>query len=496
MCVYAVQVFHLVGAGLLSNEITSVVGGANKSTWIVSAIAIEAGTLGPPVSQAADYWGRKWFVVVPTICGFVGSLIVARANTFGTLIGGQSIAALAAAAQPLLHAIASEITPRKYRPLAQASVNAAAALGAIIGLLMGGALVRTHASGFRTYFYVVAGFYALCAAIIAWLYQPPLRELQQQLTTRQKLARLDWIGYAFFFPGLVLVSFALTSSSGVYPWKSATIIVPLLVGAVLLISFALYEWKGTREGLLHHDLFSRGRNFAIAELIQLVEGLVFFCATQYYGFEVSVLYDKDLFQAGLDYTVGWWTMIVATTLVGLYCSWTKTIRPALTMGFVSFAIFSATMASLDPSTRWSAVGFTPFFGIGLGTALNTLVTVAQLSTPPELISTATGLMIGTRNVGGTIALAIYAAIFSNTLNNQLPKKVIEATVPLGFDPQYLGELLGGLTTGNSTLLGAIPGVTPSILEAAGSGVKQAYTLAFRYCWITAAAFAAVAVIGK
>ena len=223
---------------------------------------------------------------------------------------------------------------------------------------------------------------------------------------------------------------------------------------------------------------------------------MFFAATQYYGFEVSILYDKDLFQAGLDYTVGWWTMIIATTLCGLYCTYTKTVRPALTTGFVAFAIFSATMASLTPHTRWSAVGFTPFFGIGLGIALNTLVTTAQLSTPPELISLATGLMIGTRSVGGTIALAIYSAIFSGTLNDQIPVKITKAVAPLDFNISYLGVLIGALSEGDSAALAAIPGITPAIIEGAGSGLKQAYTLAFRYCWITAAAFAAVAVVGK
>lgn len=310
--VYAVQVCHLAGSGLLSNTITAVVGEPNKATWVVSPISISAGILGPPVSQAADYWGRKPFVVIFTTCGFVGCLIASRADTFTTLIVGQTIGALTAGCQPLLHAIASEIIPRKHRPLAQSAVNAAAALGGIIGLLVGGAVVRHKPTGFRTFFYVTAGLYALCVAVIFLLYHPPVRDLQRQLTTRQKLARLDWIGYAFFCPGLILFSFALTSSGGVYPWKSAKIIGPLVVGGVLLICFALYEWKGTRTGMLHHDLFSRGRNFAIAEAIQLVEGVVFFCATQYYGFEVSVLYDKSLFQAGLDYTVGWWTVSLSS----------------------------------------------------------------------------------------------------------------------------------------------------------------------------------------
>jgi hypothetical protein len=28
--------------------------------------------LGPPIAQAADYWGRKWFVVTTTLLGFAG----------------------------------------------------------------------------------------------------------------------------------------------------------------------------------------------------------------------------------------------------------------------------------------------------------------------------------------------------------------------------------------------------------------------------------------
>ena len=153
------------------------------------------------------------------------------------------------------------------------------------------------------------------------------------------------------------------------------------------------------------------------------------------------------------------------------------------------------MASLNPSTQWRILGYAPLFGVGIGTALNTIVTTAQLSTPRELISLTSGLIIGTRSVGGTVGLSIFTAIFSSVLGKRLPSKVIAATVPLGFDPKYLGMLLGGLTTGNSTLLGEIPGVNPSILHAAGSGVKEAYTLGFRYVWICAAAFAAGALVG-
>jgi hypothetical protein len=276
------------------------------------------------------------------------------------------------------------------------------------------------------------------------------------------------------------------------------IIAPLVVGCLMLVVFAIYEWRFTREGMFHHDLFrgTGGRNFVIAELSLFAEGLVFFATTAYYGFEIVVLFDQELFTGGAYFSVGFLVMILATNITGFYCSRTKTVRLPLVLAFVSFTIFCAAMASVNPSMRRNALGYSPFFGIALGTALNAIVTVAQLSSPPDLIAITTGLMISTRSVGGTVGLAVFSAVFSGTLNRELPEKVLQASVPLGLNTAYLGMLLGGLTTGNSTLLNAIPGVTPGMLQAAGVAVKESYTLGFRYVWITAMAFAATGVMGK
>ncbi|KAK1080140.1 hypothetical protein LTR33_005793 [Friedmanniomyces endolithicus] len=273
VAVYFVQVLHVAGNALLSTSITAVTGGADQKIWLISTLAISAAALGAPVSQAADFWGRKWFVVGFTGAGCVGCLIALRAHSFGVVIGGQSIACLALGAQPLVHAIASEIIPRKYRSFAQASVNLASSTGGIIGILMGGALVRHSPQGFRVYFYITAGLYGTIGLVVAWLYRPPPRRLQVEMSQRQRLAELDWYGYALFVPGLILFSYALTSSTGVYRWSSPNIIGPLVVGVILLIVFVLYEWKVTTTGILHHGLFSRGRNFAICLALIFTEGL-------------------------------------------------------------------------------------------------------------------------------------------------------------------------------------------------------------------------------
>ena len=233
--------------------------------------------------------------------------------------------------------------------------------------------------------------------MIFLLYNPPVRELQIKYTTREKLARLDWTGYFFLVTGLVLFSYSLTSSISIYPWKSPHIIVPLLVGVALLSAFFIYEYRFTDTGVLHHGLFSRGRNFALALLCIFVEGLVFFASNQYFGFEIVAIYQQNQFKAGLYYTTAWFTVMISTTVAGIYCSRSKSIRLPVMVAFTSFALYNALMATLNLSTRSNTLGYAVFLGIGLGIALNALVVVAQLSTPPELISTTTGLMIATRS---------------------------------------------------------------------------------------------------
>lgn len=79
--------------------------------------------LGPVVSQASDFWGRKWFLLILTLCGAVGCVVVSRASSMGMVIGGFCIVGTAFGAQPLLHAVASEVLPRRWRSWAQAAVS-------------------------------------------------------------------------------------------------------------------------------------------------------------------------------------------------------------------------------------------------------------------------------------------------------------------------------------------------------------------------------------
>jgi FtsH-binding integral membrane protein len=383
------------------------VGGSADTIWLASSLTILTVVLCPPVSEAADYWGRRWFLIGLTLCGAIGCIIVARANSMSMAIAGEVVAGISFGAQSLLHAVASEVVPRKYRPVAQGAVNVASCCGGVTALLVGGAMTRNNnPEGFRNYWYLATAVYVLAAVLCFILYNPPPQKAQLAFTNAEKLGKLDWIGYVLLASGLVLFCVALSWSQNPYSWTDAHILATFLIGIALIIGLGVYEWKYKKDGMFHHGLFSRGWNFVIALVAVFVEGLVFFAANNYFAFEVNVLYETDPLRVGVRYSIMFIVYAISTFLAGAYCSRTKTIRLPTVIAFISFIIFNICMATTNASSSNAVWGYPIFLGIGLGICLCALMSVAQLSTPPELISITSGLMISMRSLGGSVGLAI------------------------------------------------------------------------------------------
>ena len=78
----------------------------------------------------------------------------------------------------------------------------------------------------------------------------------------------------------------LNLGGNLYAWTDVRTLATLVVGIVLLISFALYEWLGTKTGLANHDMFQGGRDAGGANAIFLVlvfiEGVMLFAYLIFY----------------------------------------------------------------------------------------------------------------------------------------------------------------------------------------------------------------------
>ena len=306
---------------------------------MAQGLVILTALLGPPISQAADYWGRKWFIVVLSTFGVVGSIVVSRADSMGQAIAGEVIIGVAYGCQPLLFAIGSEILPRRVRPAAQAGLNISGALGAIVALLAGSALTSTNPFGFRAFWYISTGIFAASTIICAILYNPPLRPLQTQLSMGEKLARLDWVAYALLASGITLFVMGLSWGDNPYAWKDAHVLAPLIVGIVILLGLAAHQTFIKKDGLVHHRLFQKDRNFAICFFAFFMDGVIFWAANNYFPFAIQVLYETNALLVGLHFCVTFLVALAASFFIAYFSSKTKLLREPLVAAFLAFTLF-------------------------------------------------------------------------------------------------------------------------------------------------------------
>ncbi|RYP59456.1 hypothetical protein DL770_010193 [Monosporascus sp. CRB-9-2] len=496
LLIYFAQLVSLVGAGAQGQTIAAHFGSPTSVVWFTGPITILTVVLGPIFSHAADYWGRKWFLIVPTFLGGAGSIIVGRASSIGMCISGFTVIGIAFGAQPLLHTVTSEVLPRRWRGYGQAADMVSNSTGSIFGLLVGGALNRTNdpeSHGFRTYFYIAMAIYFLAAILCFFAYNPPQTEIQRRLTNREKLANLDWIGYILLAAGLVLFCVALSFFKNPFefgdPHVAATFAVGLAIAAVLVA----YETFFKKDGMFHHGLFTGNRNFSISLFCVFAEGIAFFAANNYFAFQVGVLYETDAVLVGARYSIMLISASAGAILTGWYCAVFKKVRWATVLAFAIFVAFFACMATSNLETDTPVWGYPVLLGFALGMTLTTLVTVAQLSTPPELIAIASGLIISIRSLGGTIGIVIYNALFNDAMS-RMGDNIATAVIPEGLSPDHLGDFIAALTGHNSSALASIPGVTPEVAQAGTVAMLNTYVQGFQHVWTAAACFVALATI--
>lgn len=118
-------------------------------------------------------------------------------------------------------------------------------------------------------------------------YRPPKRHTRyDHLSFFQKLRQLDLPGFGLLTTGLTLFLTGLNLGGGLYAWKNARVLSTLVAGLVILVGFGLYEWKGTKSGILNHELFrggkSAGRTFAICISLMFIEGIMLFSYIIFY----------------------------------------------------------------------------------------------------------------------------------------------------------------------------------------------------------------------
>ncbi|GAD99999.1 similar to MFS drug efflux pump [Paecilomyces variotii No. 5] len=494
-----VQVLALMGPPAALNYIGEDLRSPLLQTWVQNSLFVVQAVLCPIIASASDtFQARKQILVGMCTLSFIGAAIAPGSKDISRVIAAQTMIGFGFATVPLAYCIPSEILPRKWRPMAQAWMNVAASCGACSAPLIIGALTKKNVhTGWRYFYWVEMAVWGATALSIYFGYMPPKRHTRyDHLSMWQKIGRVDLAGSGLLLAGLALFLTGLNLGGGMYRWTAAPVLVTIIVGICLLVAFAVYEWKFTEVGILHHDLFGhgkeRGRTFAICASLMLIEGIFLFSYVLFYPVLTTSLFETNPFLVGAREQPYWVGSAIGTIVYGYASTKLRKVREPLFVGFLINTAGVAALASVQPGQSVSTLVYAGIAGFGYGAPLILITTGVQLSTPHHLIATATAAVASARSVSAAVFTAIFTAAVNSRLDQYIPGYVSRAALQAGLPPGSVPSFISALTNGNSTEVQTVTGATAAVIHAGALALKQAYADGIRVVFIITAPFGVVA----
>ncbi|KAF9870587.1 hypothetical protein CkaCkLH20_11893 [Colletotrichum karsti] len=445
------------------------------------------------VGSLSDVLGRRYFMVAGQACGFIGSVIAARADDITTLIGANVLLGMAGATQVLYPLLSQEIVPNKYRGFSQSAITLSVFPTIGLGPAFARMMVEYTAQGWRWCFWLNAITTGISLVLFLVCYFPPnFEQLTTGVSKIDQLRRIDYGGLVFYSGGLLCVLLALSWGGRQYAWDSAHVLSTLIIGFVLLVVFVLYEvyWP-LASPLLPMNLF-KIRNFVVAVIVGSVGQMPFYALNVLWPTQITNLYTTD------NISIGWMSCTTGAALAagevmfGPLCKRSGRLKLQMIVSVLGLVIFCGLMALGNENRQGLAIAMTVLVGIFVGWIELICIVLAGLVIPPENIGSGSAFFASARAVSGTIATSIYLAIYSNRSSSLLPGKVRVAAVAAGLSADRIEEVLQALASGKPAGIDAIRGMTPAIKTAVQAAQKAVYATSFSTVYLSSLSFGIVA----
>jgi EmrB/QacA subfamily drug resistance transporter len=370
--------------------------------WVILAYLIAATVLVLMAGRLSDLFGRKRayvggflvFAIASLGAGFSGDATVLILWRVLQGIGSAFLFANAAA-------LVTDAFPREELGLAMGANTMVAAIGLVLGPVLGGALV---AISWHWVFWFNVPF-ALAGA--AWG-ATVLRELAKPDSVRG----YDVLGTSTFIVGLTGLVYGV-SRGGISGWNDRLVIGGLVIAAVLLPLWVAIE-RRSHAPMLDLQIF-KNRLFAAASAASFINGLARFALMFLFVFYYQGAQGNSPIQAGIKLIPLALGMLVASPIAGIYAD-RHGSRALAALGMLVSAAGLAAMTTLDVHTPyWQSGLWLLIVGVGSG-MFNSPNTAAMMGTVPAYRR---GIAAGARtllqNTGAVLSIAFVLAIVTSAV---------------------------------------------------------------------------------
>jgi len=377
--------------------------------WVILAYMIASTVLVLSAGRLSDLFGRKR--------AYVGGFVIFAAASLGAgfsadgtqlilwrVLQGVGSAFLFANAAALV----TDAFPREQLGVAMGTNTMVAAIGLVLGPVLGGALVSISWPWVFWFNVPLALIGSLWAGAVLFELSRPDRE-----------RGLDLLGTACFVLGLTGLVYGI-SRGGLASWDNAMTIVPLVVSAVLLPAFVMVE-RRTRAPMLDLTIF-RSRLFAAATAAAFINGLSRFALMFVFVFYFQGAQGDDPITAGIKLAPMALGMLISSPTAGIYADRYGS-RVLAAAGMLVTALGLAAMTTLEPhSPYWQSSIWLGIVGIGSG-MFNSPNTAAMMgAVPAHRRGIAAGARMMLQNTGAVLSIAFVMAVITSAV----PKPVLLA----------------------------------------------------------------------
>jgi len=389
--------------------------------WVILVYMIASTVLVLSAGRLSDQFGRKNAYIAGFIL-FAAASLGAGFSTGGTElivwrviqgIGGAFLFANAAA-------IVTDAFPREQLGVAMGTNTMVAAVGLVIGPVLGGALVAISwhwVFWFNVPFGVVGSVWAFF--------------ILREITGRSEDTSFDALGTITFLVGLTGLVLGI-SKGGIEGWHGPVVFGGLAAAAICLPLFVVVE-RRVKAPMLDLTIFN-DRLFSTASAAAFLNGLARFALMFVFVFYFQGVQGDSPILAGLKLAPLALGMLIASPLAGMYAD-RKGSRELASIGMLVTALGLALMTTLQTDTSYWWAGLFQFI-VGVGSGMfNSPNTAAMMgAVAPHRRGIASGARVLVQNTGAVLSIAFVMAV-----------------VTTGISPTVLFSIFSGLGTRITTV---------------------------------------------
>ncbi|GFF35577.1 hypothetical protein IFM46972_04597 [Aspergillus udagawae] len=329
-------------------------------------------------------------------------------------VGGSGLYAMAMIIYP-------EISPPSLLPAISAIVGVIVALAGISGPLIGG-LLTTYTS-WRWAFWI-NGPCAFVPAVALFFVWPN----DSHAAKNARFKHLDYVGTLFIMLGSVVFVFILNqAASRVYAWKSAPVILIIVISGLAWIALVCWEWIVSWHPKLRHVLpqlpfrLLADRVMLAGFLSTMLTGFVMLLVIINIPLRAQLVNLKDAIESGILLLPLMGSTAVGSALGGAASAqrnntfWTLNLASIFML--VGSALLSTLPDSVDPVPK--QYGFEAILGFGLGLSLSTMTFLTSMQVEFEDHAVGQGVVAQLRIFGGSIGIASSFIVFNQNIQEAL-----------------------------------------------------------------------------